>query len=673
MAVSTPGNLIELVSAMCRDLEEIKDSILAGDAVGEDDAGKSKSAATLLVETARNAYHLGVSDAGEPFGIPKRGPQVVHMLRGGRASLRGELARNYFRDKGRVAPQQALGDALATLEGFALEHEPTTLFQRVARHDGDLWVDIGCPNGRAIRIQPGGWTVVDEAPVMFKRTPLTGTLPTPVSCGQLEELWSWVNATPEDRPLLAAYLVAALIPDIAHPVLGSFGEQGSGKTTAMKATVLTVDPGPVPMRKPPRDADSWITAASGSWTVGLDNVSDIPAWLSDALCRAVTGEGDVRRRLYSDSDLTTFAFRRVIVLTGIDLGSLTGDLADRLLPVHLDSISEEERREDTRMWGEAWSKAHPRIFGAVLNLAADVLATLRTTSLERMPRMADFARIVHAVDQVLGTAGLKRYMGAQGRLAVDTLSGDDFISSVTDAITERFDGTAAELLDRVTPSSDGWRRPKGWPANARLVTQRLRRQAPVLRKVGWEVSDDGGQNKSNATQWTLVPPVSPTDSSEVSRNPSSPALPDFEVRQGTNGEASQGEDGESRAEQPQSHTRQTGAATSRQTRLSLQSPSQATLASQEAQQSLNDRAVVVVAELRSLVIPDLRERYRAAADSIVDRVDIPAYIKIAAETQPVQATAAVVLLADDSNARRRVGPWPEYLTAARHAFEKGSP
>jgi hypothetical protein len=663
---------------MTRDLQEIKESVVGDAAPAEGDAQPpTKSAATLLVEMARNAYDLGVSDSGEPFGIPKKGPKVVYMLRGGKASLRGELARNYFRDKGRVAPQQALSDALATLEGFALEQEPTTLYQRVAKHDGALWIDLGCSKGRVVKIEPGAWTVVDKSPVMFKRTPLTGALPTPHAAGHLDELWSWVHATPEDRPLLAAYLVGSLIPDIAHPVLGLFGEQGSGKTTGMKATVLAVDPGPVPYRKPPRDADSWVTAASGSWVVALDNVSHVPDWLSDTLCRAVTGEGDVRRRLYSDSELATFAFRRVIALTGIDLGSLNGDLADRLLPVHLDRISESERREETSMWGEAWTDAHPRIFGAVLNLAADVLTTLRTTKLTRMPRMADFARVLHAVDQTLGTTGLDRYLGAQGRLAIDTLSGDDFISAVTDAITTTFEGTAAELLTKVTPTEDGWRRPKGWPANARLVTQRLRRQAPVLRKVGWEVSDDGGLNKSNATLWTLAPPPPPP--TEMARNPASPSSPSSPPRQGRNGEASQGESGESGEEEASQGeeearkakplTRHSDAPDSRQARQSREEASQASKTSQESRQSLHDRALSLVAELRHLEADDLRQRWRDSAAKIDGRLDIPTHVLLAGKTQPVQTTATLELIATDLLAEVNTRQWNEYLTAARAAFD----
>jgi hypothetical protein len=647
---------------MSRDIDEIGDSVLR---LAEDDSSDvprgTRSAATKLVEMALSAYDVGLSEAGEHFVISTGGPPVVHMLRGGKMSLRGELARAYFRQMGRVAPQQALSDALATLEGFAHEQEPTTLYQRVAKYDGALWLDLGCNRGRAVRIEAGGWMIDDEPPVRFKRTPLTGVLPTPVRGGQLDELWSWVPAEPADRPLVAAYLVAVLMPDIAHPVLGLFGEQGSGKTTAMKALTLAVDPGPVPIRKPPRDAESWVTAASSSWVVALDNLSHVPDWLSDTLCRAVTGEGDVRRRLYSDSDLATFAFRRVVALTGIDLGSLNGDLADRLLPVHLARIPESARREETTMWGCFWEEAHPRILGAILALAVDVLDALRTTTLQRMPRMADFARVVHAVDQVLGTSGLSRYLGAQGRLAADTISGDDFVVTLSEVIVTRFEGTAADLLKLVTPTEDGWRKPRGWPANARLVTQRLRRLAPVLRQVGWEVENDGGHNKSKSAQWTLMPPTP----SEMTNDLDPPGPPDLPQRQGRNGEVSQGGPGGSEAGQLGSLTLQVAASDSSQEQASHEVAGKAGQAGEEAVRSPVD----LVSNLVVLHREALRARYREVSDSIADRVDIPTLITSAARTQPVQATAAVMMLADDLNAGRDVAPWLGYLAIACDAFD----
>ena len=69
--------------------------------------------------------------------------------------------------------------------------------------------------------------------------------------------------------------------------------------------------------------------AAGSWIVGLENVSSIQPWLSDCFCRASTGDALVRRKLYSDSELAVLTYRRAIILNGVDLGALRGDLGDR--------------------------------------------------------------------------------------------------------------------------------------------------------------------------------------------------------------------------------------------------------------------------------------------------------------------------------------------------------
>lgn len=484
------------------------------DQASDADEKSKKSAATTLVEIAMDSYSFGVSTTGEAFALPKSGNKVVAMLRGSKTSLRGQLAREYFRIWRKAPPQQALADAMLVLEGMAQESDEVELHLRVARHGGALWLDLGDHTGRAIRITGNGWTIEKSAPVLFKRTVLNGALPDPEP-GDLDVLWQWLNVTEDDRPLLAAWLVAALRDDIPHPVLSFFGEQGTGKTTAQKMLVSAIDPGPVPTRKPPRDAESWVTAAAGSWIVGLDNLSDVPHWLSDSICRAVTGDGDVRRKLYTDGEHAVFAFRRCICLNSIDLGAVRGDLAERMLPITLDVIPESGRLAEEDIWPR-WADAHPKILGAILDLAAGVMRALPSVRLASKPRMADFARIVAAVDSVLGTDGLRHYLGKQSALATDSLTGDMFVTAISEI--GRFTGTAAELLERVTPEKP----PKGWPTTARAVTQRLRRQAPVMRKAGWIVTDDGGRNKDGVTRWTLAAP--PRDA-RISSPPNPPSPP----------------------------------------------------------------------------------------------------------------------------------------------------
>jgi hypothetical protein len=486
------------------------DPVRATEPDGRDqDAGRAsderKSTATMLVEIANEQYEFGRSSDGDTFGVPRSGPKIVRMVRGGKTSLRNQLASEHFRRLRKAANQQALTDALAVIEGIAADGVEQHLHLRAARHDGELYLDLGDATGRVIRVNSSGWSIQPIAPVLFRRTALTAALPVPKSGGRLADLWRWLNVTENDRPLVAAWLVAVLFADVPHTVLSIFGEQGAGKSTAARVLVGLLDPSPAALRKPPRDAESWVTAASGSWVVGLDNLSTIPDWLSDSFCRAVTGDADVRRRLYTDGEHALFAFRRCLVLNGIDVGTVRGDLAERMLPIHLTTISERDRRGEEDIW-PAWEREHPRLLGAVLDLAAQVLAVLPSVELERRPRMADFARVLAAVDQVLGTDGLGRYLAKQGEAAVDTLTGDPFITAVaTQFAGQTFFGSAGELLKAMSPFGNV-RPGKGWPTTARQVTTALRRQAPTMRKAGWSIEDDDASNHDKVIRWTITPP-----------------------------------------------------------------------------------------------------------------------------------------------------------------------
>jgi hypothetical protein len=259
-----------------------------------------------------------------------------------------------------------------------------------------------------------------------------------------------------------------------------------------------------------------VTAAAGSWVVAVDNVSAIPDWWSDALCRAVTGDGDVRRQLYSDGGLVVFAFRRVVLLNGIDLGAVRDDLADRLLTVELARIDEQARRLDADL-AAAWRDAHPRLLGALLDLAVAVLAALPKLELDGLPRMADFARLLAGVDAVLGTDGLATYLEQAADLAADSVAADPVMAALERRIWTEWVGTAAELLDRLPPADPGWRPPRGWPADPRALTAALRRRAPSLRRLGWVVDDLGRGGKAKTLRWRLVPP--PAGNGRASQGP----------------------------------------------------------------------------------------------------------------------------------------------------------
>jgi hypothetical protein len=472
---------------------------------------EKKSTSTMLVELALKRYEFGCTEEGQPFAV-KPGGHVVRMLRGGKNSLRAELSMAYYRLHGKAAPQQALADALLVLEGQAQDDDPTPVHLRVAAADGAIWLDLGDTAETVVRIDADDWrTVTADVPVLFQRTALTGVMPAPRHGGDLNLLWQQLNVAEADRPLVLAWLAAAIAtPKAPHPVLSLFGEQGTGKSTASKRIVEIVDPSPVPLRKPPRDAESWVTAAQGSWVVGLDNLSQVPDWLSDSLCRAATGEGDVRRQLYTDGGLAVFSFRRCIILNGIDVGALRGDLTDRIVHVDLERITEDERVEDEAL-DERWQQAHPMILGALLAVIAGIIRTLPSLRLANKPRMADFARVVAAVDQLQGTDGLSRFTEQAKAMAEDSLSADPFIAALLEKELE-FTGTAAALLAELTPL-EAKRLPQGWPKSPRSVTAILKRNAPALRKASWTVEHSTDLH-TGVTGWTLTHPEKVGNSSQ---------------------------------------------------------------------------------------------------------------------------------------------------------------
>src|SRR5690606_17331555 len=146
----------------------------------------------------------------------------------------------------------------------------------------------------------------------------------------------------------------------------------------------------------------------------------------------VTGDGLVRRKLYTDGDLAVISFRRVVLLTSIDPGALRGDLGERLLLADLELIPELNRRTETELdslFVERW----PRLFGALLDALAATMTKLPVVSPKRLPRMADFGRVLAASDAAGVTAGaLQQLLSQNNRIAAEVVDADPFAGAVVE-------------------------------------------------------------------------------------------------------------------------------------------------------------------------------------------------------------------------------------------------
>jgi hypothetical protein len=403
------------------------------------------------------------------------------------------LGKRYF-ELARSAPSAAaVGAALNVIEACAQFEGPTRpIHVRVAGAGERIYLDLADEAWRCVEIAADGWRIAGDPPVRFRRSAGTLPLPAPVAGGTVETLRSFVNVgAGTDFVLVIAWLLAALRHRGPYPVLVLAGEQGSAKSTTSAILRALVDPNVAPLRALPRDDRDLFIAANNGHLLAFDNVSGLPYWLSDTLCRLATGGGFATRQLYTDAEEVLFDAARPIILNGIEDMVSRPDLADRAIFLSLEPLGEARRRTEREMWA-SFRQECPRLLGALLDAMVGGISALPTTNLSRLPRMADFAQWISACESALWPVGsFSHAYQLNRRRSVDQLIElDPLASAIRRLMTGRdsWTGTATELLaalgkDEIGPRSDGGH----WPDSPRALAGRLRRAAAFLRESGIDI------------------------------------------------------------------------------------------------------------------------------------------------------------------------------------------
>jgi hypothetical protein len=233
-------------------------------------------------------------------------------------------------------------------------------------------------------------------------------------------------------------------------------------------------------------------AANNAHVLAFDNLSNLPGWLSDALCRLASGGSFALRQLYTDADEVLFQAARPTILNGIEDVVTRQDLADRAIFLAMGSLRDEQRRPEAELWRE-FELARPRILGALLDAAAHGLRMQACTRLARLPRMADFAKWVTACETALWAAGTFRmaYDASRRQAVEDAIEADPVAACVRRIMARqtRWVGTASDLLDATAVGGGHLAaRIEDWPKNPRALAGRLRRSQAFLRTLGIEIA-----------------------------------------------------------------------------------------------------------------------------------------------------------------------------------------
>ena len=478
--------------------------------IADDDRPK-KSQATILVEMAREAelWHTPGQESYATFTVNNHRETWRVRSKG----FKQWLSRQYYITIKRSPNSQAVADAVNTIEGIALyDGGEQSVHTRVAEHNGVIYIDLTDAAWRAVEVTAAEWQVIENPPVRFRRAKSMLPLPVPIGGGSVDKLRSLINVSDADWPLVVAWLLAAMRPTGPYPLLCLSAEQGSGKSTVARTLRSLVDPNTAPLRSEPREPRDLMISATNSWVIALDNLSSIKPWLSDGLCRLSTGGGFATRELYADAEETIFDAMRPAILTGIEELATRSDLLDRSLLIGLPRIPANQRRPESEYWAD-FQRLAPSILGALMTAISTGIRNEKTTKLDRLPRMADFAIWATACEPALGLRSGEFMVAYQGNrdagneLALEASPIGKAILDLLEGVS-RWEGTASELLGALDDSVDEkTQRLKTWPKSPRPLSGTLRRLAPNLRELGVDVDfikETGGRRRRIITLDRLV-------------------------------------------------------------------------------------------------------------------------------------------------------------------------
>jgi hypothetical protein len=111
--------------------------------------------------------------------------------------------------------------------------------------------------------------------------------------------------------------------------------------------------------------------ANSTHTLAFDNVSGLPALLSDGLCRLASGGSLAVRHLYTDDAEVLFEAARPMLLNGIEDMIGRPDLADRAIVLTLPPINDAQWHPESELWLD-FEYSRPVILGCYPYFSQDI-------------------------------------------------------------------------------------------------------------------------------------------------------------------------------------------------------------------------------------------------------------------------------------------------------------
>lgn len=383
------------------------------------------------------------------------------------------------------------------------------VWYRIAPILDGVEIDLGDETHARIRITADGVQLVTGgSETLFYRTAVSLPLVRPSENGDISLLKKYLNLHPVSMMLFIGWLTYTL----AHPKVASTkfvilvlqGGQGSGKSSLCNNILLKlIDPSVVGVQFMPTNIKDLSIAAQNAHVLCYDNIRDIKQFMSDSLCVASTGGSMSTRQLYSDADQQVLHLHVALVLNGLHSFIDQPDLAQRCLPIQLQTIPENNRKSETEIVSE-FNADLPAIMRGMFDLISKIFKFLPNAEVTNPERMLDFVRWVAAMekaDDVPVGAYQAAYSDAlnQGQLNCiqDNLLASAVMGFSKDYIGSSWSGTPEEFLIQLNKQQAlSILRSRDWPQNAIALSKRLLPLQASLFTQGIRVEFSRGKKRN---------------------------------------------------------------------------------------------------------------------------------------------------------------------------------
>ena len=534
------GILAKLKFILGRDYDEYLKLPEEGD---KEEQEKAKPARIALKLTQEKCKKLFLDQFGTPYIALTINDHIETL------QLKSSRFRNWLNMEYHLSEDDTVGGEILTTviniltakAEFDRTSETIELFVRVGvleNQPNTIYYDLTNKKWEVVKITDEGWDVIpsQKAPIMFTRfsNQRPQVYPTESKSYPVDIFDQYIDLinlskgkTPEGkeaakptRLMLKCYIVCLLFPRIPKAISMTRGEQGTAKTTGQGLVKMLIDPCTAKLLGVPESRNELIQILSHNYIAYFDNVSFLKDWIVDELCRAVTGSGNQKRRLFTDDEDVIANFMRGIGLNGINLGSARPDLIDRGLIHDFEQITDEERKLEQEVWTK-FEELRPQVLAYIFDTLVKVLKLKKDggIKLARLPRMADFALHCEMISRCMKKPD-NDFINAFAKniqiQTIESIASDSVAIVIMDLMKDRpkWEGAPTKLYSELQDIAYNLginTIDKSWPKAPNALSRRLNVIKTALRKAGIDIKSITEDSHKNVVtvQITKISPQSP--------------------------------------------------------------------------------------------------------------------------------------------------------------------